>query len=145
MNLKYVKSIPFLGGRNFDESICDLAKNKFLLQFGEPFPESVKTKRRLMESILKARKQLTVNDDDNITLESIINDEDFTFTLTREIFEQIISNHLECFTKNFLDFIKEYKEATEIEELLPNLPDISKWNRNNVDNISSLFCGCSYR
>ena len=113
----YVKSIPFLGGRNFDESICDLAKNKFLLQFGEPFPESEKTKRRLMESILKARKQLTVNDDANITLESIINDEDFTFTLTKETFEQIISNHLESFTKNFLDFIKEYKEATEIEEI----------------------------
>ena len=89
-----------------------------------------------MESILKARKQLTVNDDDNITLESIINDEDFTFTLTKETFEQIISNHLESFTKNFLDFIKEYKEATEIEELLPNLPDISKWNINNVNNIT---------
>ncbi len=70
-----------------------------------------------MESILKARKQLTVNDDANITLESIINDEDFTFTLTKETFEQIISNHLESFTKNFLDFIKEYKEATEIEEI----------------------------
>ena len=59
----YVKSIPFLGGRDFDEAIFKYAQMQFLLKFHTPFPDEPKKKLNLMENIIKQRKQLTVNND----------------------------------------------------------------------------------
>ena len=113
----YVKSIPFLGGRDFDEALFKYAQNKFLMQFHTPFPDAPKYKLRLMESIIKQRKQLTVNNEVTITIESIINDEDFSFVLTREIFHSIISSPLQEFSSKYMEFLHECQEILPLNEI----------------------------
>ena len=113
----YVKSIPFLGGRDFDEALFKYAQNKFLMQFHTPFPDAPKYKLRLMESIIKQRKQLTVNNEVTITIESIKDDEDFSFVLTRELFHSIIASQIQEFSSKYMEFLHECQEILPLNEI----------------------------
>ena len=113
----YVKSIPFLGGRDFDEALFKYAQNKFLMQFHSPFPDAPKYKLRLMESIIKQRKQLTVNNEVTITIESIKDDEDFSFVLTRELFHSIIASQIQEFSSKYMEFLHECQEILPLNEI----------------------------
>ena len=113
----YVKSIPFLGGRDFDEALFKYAQNKFLMQFHSPFPDAPKYKLRLMESIIKQRKQLTVNNEVTITIETIKDDEDFSFVLTRELFHSIIASQIQEFSSKYMEFLHECQEILPLNEI----------------------------
>ena len=113
----YVKSIPFLGGRDFDEAIFKYAQMQFLLKFQCPFPDNPKYKLNLMEAIIKQRKQLTVNKEVTVTIESIKNDEDFSFVLTRDLFHSIIAPSLQEFSSKYMEFLDECKEIIPLEQI----------------------------
>ena len=113
----YVKSIPFLGGRDFDEAIFKYAQMQFLLKFHTPFPDEPKKKLRLMENIIKQRKQLTVNNDVTISIVSIINDEDFSFVLTRDLFQSIISSLIQEFSSKYMEFLDECQEIIPLNNI----------------------------
>ncbi len=107
--VKKVKSLPNLGGRNFDmEIIKECLKN---------YPEEIqqqityKSKIRLLETVEAARKKLTVNKEISIVVESFYKDEDLEYYLTKENFEKIIKNELDIIENSFIEFSCEiYKE-----------------------------------
>ena len=98
-------TIPFLGGRNFDEKLYQFCCKKFNEKNGKDISNNNKVKIRLMNAIEKARKMLTVNKDAIISIDSLYDGIDFTYTLTREEFEKdIIKDEIEIFKKTFESF-----------------------------------------
>ena len=90
-------TIPFLGGRDFDEAIYDISKNN-------------KIKIRLLTPISKARKTLTVNKDAQISVDSLSDDIDFSLLLTRENFEKLIEDKVKLFKQELINFIQRNKQ-----------------------------------
>ena len=114
-------SIPFLGGRDFDEEIFKFCALKFKEKTNFDIINDKKCKLKLLNVISKARKNLTVNQDTNIMVDSLYNDEDFNYLLTRVEFEKIISKQIELFKNIFNNFyiknLEKFKglEITNIE------------------------------
>ena len=113
----YVECLPYLGGRNIDFIILDkiledynkneevkeelkkIKKDKFI-------PDS-KLLLRILESIEKGRKALTVNKDTTILVESLFADIDLEYKLKKEDFENLIQvEFLNKFEKAFESFYK---------------------------------------
>ena len=113
----YVECLPYLGGRNIDFIILDkiledynkneevkeelekLGKDKFI-------PDS-KLLLRILESIEKGRKALTVNKDTTILVESLFADIDLEYKLKKEDFEKLIKDEfLNKFEYAFKSFYK---------------------------------------
>ena len=112
MNLKF-----YMLRRDFDEAIFKYAQMQFLLKFHTPFPDEPKKKLNLMENIIKQRKQLTVNNDVTILIDSIINDEDFSFVLTRDLFQSIISSLIQEFSSKYMEFLDECQEIIPLNNI----------------------------
>ena len=107
--MKKVKSIPNIGGRNFDLAII----NECLKKYSEEQKSQLtyKSKFRLLEAVEAARKKLTVNNDISIVVESFYKDNDLEYYLTKEKFEKIIKNELNIIENSFIEFSCEiYKE-----------------------------------
>ena len=107
-----VKSLPNIGGRNFDMAIAKKCLEKYTEE--EQKGLTYKSKIRLLETVEAARKKLTVNKDISIVVESFHKDDDLEYyltKLTKEKFENIIQNELEIIEKKFIEFSCEiYKE-----------------------------------
>ena len=102
-----VKSIPYLGGRDFDEIIFKYVKIQFKNQFGIDFPENIpKKKVFVFQNIKKCRENLSINQEMEIKLDSFYNDNDFTVKLSRDKFEGLVFNLFEIFSNEFHSFIK---------------------------------------
>ena len=99
-------TIPFLGGRDFDNEIFKYCANVFLKQSGIDINKNIKIKLRMMERIAKWRKALTVNTDVQFSFESLADDQDLNFLMTRTQFESIIRNKTQEFKSYFSDFYK---------------------------------------
>jgi molecular chaperone DnaK (HSP70) len=113
----YVTCIPNIGGRNFDEEIMKYCINEFLIKENiknEDFNFTNKMKYRLLESIKKARIQLTVNTESQILVDVFYNDIDLDIILTREKFEELIKNNLEEIDKYFNNIINYAKKKNII-------------------------------
>jgi molecular chaperone DnaK (HSP70) len=114
-------SIPFLGGRDFDEEIFKFCSIKFKEKTNFDILNNKKCKLKLLNVISKARKNLTVNQDAHIIVDSLYNDEDFNYLLTRNEFENIISKQINLFKNIFQNFylknLENFKglEITNIE------------------------------
>ena len=96
--------IPFLGGRDFDEAIYKYCCDKFKSENNIDISSDNKVKLRLMQPIIKARKNLTVNKDAQIAVDSLYNDIDFTLLLSRDTFEDIIKDKLNMFRNELIFF-----------------------------------------
>ena len=96
--------IPFLGGRDFDEAIFKYCCEKFKNENNIDISNDKKTKLRLIPSILKARKNLTVNKDAHISVDSLAEDIDFSLILTRDEYEKIIKDKLDIFRNELIRF-----------------------------------------
>ena len=104
------ETIPFLGGRDFDEAIYKFCCEKFNKENGIDISKNNKTKLRLLTPISKARKILTVNKDAPINVDSLSDDIDFSLLLTRENFEKLIEDKIQLFKQELVNFIERVKK-----------------------------------
>ena len=103
-------TIPFLGGRDFDEAIYKYCCDEFNKKSGIDISKNNKTKLRLLTPISKARKTLTVNKDAQISVDSLAEDNDFSLLLTRENFEALIKDKVQLFKQELVNFIERNKK-----------------------------------
>ena len=103
-------TIPFLGGRDFDEAIYKFCCEKFNKDNGIDISKNNKIKIRLLTPISKARKTLTVNKDAQIRVDSLSDDIDFSLLLTRENFEKLIEDKVKLFKQELINFIQRNKQ-----------------------------------
>ena len=103
-------TIPFLGGRDFDEAIYKYCCDEFNKKNGIDISKNNKTKLRLLAPISKARKTLTVNKDAQISVDSLAEDIDFSLLLTRENFELLIKDKVQLFKQELVNFIERNKK-----------------------------------
>ena len=96
--------IPFFGGRDLDDAIFKYCCEKFKNENNIDLLNNKKAKLRLIQPIMKARKNLTVNKDAQISVDSLAEDIDFTLLLNREEFEKIIKDLLDKFRNELINF-----------------------------------------
>ena len=96
--------LPFLGGRDFDDAIFRYCCEKFKNENNIDLTNDRKAKLRLIPPIMKARKNLTVNKDAQIAVDSLAEDIDFTTLLSRDEFEKIIKDKLDMFRNELIHF-----------------------------------------
>ena len=112
-------TIPFLGGRDFDEAIYKYCCDKFYKDNKIDISKNEKIKLRLLAPITKARKSLTVNKDAQISVDSLSDDIDFSIIITREEFEKLINDKVQLFKEELINFCNRNKK---------NYPDIDFTN-----------------
>ena len=113
-------TLPFLGGRDFDNKIFDYCSKNFLDTYGIDISKDNKIKLRMMNPIVKARKNLTVNKDTHINIESLKNDNDLNLILKKEDFESLIKDELALF-KNELQKFCDYNKKKYPDAILTNI------------------------
>ena len=96
--------IPFLGGRDFDDAIFKYCCDKFKSENNIDISQDKKVKLRLIQPIMKARKNLTVNKEVQISVDSLAEDIDFTCLLSRDEFEKIIKDKLDLLRNELIRF-----------------------------------------
>jgi len=85
------------GAREFDMNLAQFFSDVFKKKYGTEPIKSNKIKLRMMDAIQKTRKILTVNKEATLSIESLMDDEDLSYHLTREEFEKIIAVTVENF------------------------------------------------
>ena len=108
-----VMCLYYFGGRDFNHKIMKRCEEVFKEKFKKIIPNNAKIKYRLFENVEKARKVLTVNKETSITIDSLYDDEDFSYILTKDEFEKLISNDIKLFSDNLNNFYKEASELTK--------------------------------
>ena len=108
-----VMCLPYLGGRNFNMKIMKKCQDIFKEKFKKEIPNNSKIKYRLFETIEKIRKVLTVNKEASINVDSLYDDEDFSYLLKVEEFEKIISEEIKIFMEQLNIFYKESSDLTK--------------------------------
>ena len=94
----------FCGGREFDYLIAQKLSDDFEKKYGSNPMEAPKCRIRLIDTITKVRKSLTVNKEITISVDSLMDGEDLVYNLTRDEFEKIIEPTVKKF-----EFEKETK------------------------------------
>ncbi len=134
--VKKVKVLPNIGGRNFDYKLLDECKKYFKKK--EKIPDDEKNFEqifqkqilRILESIAKGRKLLTVNKETKIIIEQIYNDEDLKYSLTREKFNKIIQDEFNTIKEELKNFTKDIsineEYIIEIAGEIMRYPDFQK-------------------
>lgn len=85
-----VTSERFCGAREFDYLLMEHFCNVFKSKYGSDPMKSPKCRLRLMDAIAKTRKTLTVNKEASLSVESLMDDEDLFYNLSKDEFEKII-------------------------------------------------------
>ena len=135
-----VENIIFFGGRNLNEIIYDECLKEFEKKNKRKMNITGRNTIRLMEEIEKSRKNLSINDDAEIIVDSIDNDIDFQYTITKKKFYEITRDQIKEFEKKFKEFYKEVNKKYEIYKIemggqlmrTPILQEIIK----NISNIN---------
>lgn len=91
-----------LGARDIDLFVFDLYQKKFEEDSGNLVSDFPKGRMRLLEGIEKQRKVLSANEDASCNVEYLVEEDDFSYTMTRETFEKLAGSVFERF-KGFLD------------------------------------------
>ena len=141
-NVKYVKCLPNIGGRNFDEKIFNycIKESKF-----NKIEISERMKFRLYEEIRKKRIKLTVNDEINIEVESFYEDEDLEIVLKKNKFEELISDLIKEIDNSLIKIIDYAKnkniniDFVEIADDLMRTPILQKIIEDKKIKISKTF------
>jgi heat shock protein 4 len=101
-----VTSERFCGAREFDYLIMEQMSALFKKKYGCDPITSPKCRIRMLEAIMKTRKILTANKEANLSIESLMEDEDLSYNLTRDEFEKIIEPVLNKFRNLLLNAIQ---------------------------------------
>ena len=135
-----VENIIFFGGRNLNEIIYDECLKEFETKNKRKMKITGRNTIRLMEEIEKSRKNLSINDDAEIIVDSIDNDIDFQYTITKKKFYEITRAQIKVFEKKFKEFYKEVNNKYEIYKIemggqLMRTPILQKIIKNisNID------------
>ena len=89
----------FCGGREFDYLIAQKLSDDFEKKYGSNPMEAPKCRIRLIDTITKVRKSLTVNKEITISVDSLMDGEDLVYNLTRDEFEKIIEPTVKKFER----------------------------------------------
>ena len=106
IKILYSKSNKYIGCRDFDMEILNLLEKLYPSQIS-PIKKNKKYFIKLLQSIEKSRKMITVNTESSINFE--LGEDLINFNLTRENFNTIISPDLTLFKKFISDFFFEAK------------------------------------
>ena len=115
--VKNVVNIPFLGGRDFNNRIFEFCLKKFKEEYNRDLTVTGRIKVRLMEEIEIKRKILSINDEVNINIDGIEKGIDFSFIMEKSEFEEIISNEIELFKREFKLFYDKIKTKYKISKI----------------------------
>ena len=115
--VKEVKNIPFLGGRDFNYRIFELCLKKFEEENKRKLVITGRNKIRLMEEIENKRRILSINDDVNFNVDGIEREIDFSYTMERSEFEEIISKEIDLFKTKFKSFYEKVKSQYKISKI----------------------------
>jgi heat shock protein 4 len=107
-----VTSERFCGARDLDYLLMEHYGAKFKAKYGCDPLKNTKTKLRMIDVISKCRKILTGNKETTLNIDSLMEDEDMHFNITREEFEKIC----EPIFKKFKDILS--KALSEASKLL---------------------------
>ena len=130
MKVISVTSERFCGGRDFDYLLAKQISEDFKTKFNCDPMSAPKVRIRLIDTITKIRKTLTVNKDAQINIDNLMDGEDLTYTLTKEDFEKIINPTAEKFRNLCLKSLKHLTEEAKI----------------NLDKVHSIeMVGCAVR
>ena len=110
-----VSSERFCGAREFDYLIAKKLSDEFEKKFGCNPMEAPKTKIRLIDTISKVRKSLTVNKEISISVDSLMEGEDLFYNLTRDEFEQIIAPVVKKFEDLCKRAIEQFEKDTKLK------------------------------
>ena len=124
--VKDVESFPLFGGRNLNQLILNECKTKFLEKNEIKDKITQKNIVRLLEEIEKKRKQLSINTDTTIIVESFYQSIDLESVITKEEFEILIANEISKIkqyltnfkNKHFKNFFPEYFDVEIAGELM---------------------------
>jgi heat shock protein 4 len=101
-----VTSERFCGAREFDHLIMEKMSEVFKKKYGLDPITSPKCRIRMVDAISKTRKILTSNKEAALSIESLMEDEDLHYNLTRDEFEKIIEPVLNTFRNLLLTAIQ---------------------------------------
>jgi len=104
-----------LGGRQFDYLLFQKFGEEFEKKYGCDPRTAVKPRLRMLDSIEKMRKLLTLKKESEINCESLMEDEDFSRSFKREELEELILPVIEDFKKHLADSIA--KSGINCDEL----------------------------
>jgi molecular chaperone DnaK (HSP70) len=99
----------FCGARDIDYILMEHYGGKFKQKYGCDPLKSTKCKLRLLETIAKVRKILTGNRDTNLTIDSLMEDEDMNYTVSREEFENLSAPVITRFRQTLLKALEDAK------------------------------------
>ena len=105
----------FCGAREFDYLIAEKLSEDFEKKYGSNPMEAPKCKIRLIDTITKVRKSLTVNKDITISVDSLMDGEDLVYNLTREEFEKIIDPVVKKFENLCKKAIQNFEKETKMK------------------------------
>jgi len=119
-NKKLVKVISvtserFCGAREFDYLIAQKLSEDFEKKYGSNPMEAPKCKIRLIDTITKVRKSLTVNKEITISVDSLMDGEDLVYNLSRDEFEKIIEPVVKKFEQLCKNAIEKFEKETKLK------------------------------
>ena len=110
-----VSSERFCGAREFDYLIANKLSEDFEKKYGCNPMEAPKCKIRLIDTITKVRKSLTVNKEITISVDSLMEGEDLVYNLSRDEFEKIIEPVVKKFENLCKVAIERFEKETKIK------------------------------
>ena len=105
----------FCGGREFDYLIAQKLSDDFEKKYGSNPMEAPKCRIRLIDTITKVRKSLTVNKEITISVDSLMDGEDLVYNLTRDEFEKIIEPTVKKFENLCKYAIEKFEKETKMK------------------------------
>ena len=112
-----VDNIIFFGGRDFNYKIYKRCLEIIKKDNNEEIEETGKMKLKLMEVIEKERKNLTVNNEVTIHVDSVYNDYDLFYLLKKEEFEKLIEDDVNYFKDRFQKFYNKFKYKDKLYKI----------------------------
>ena len=88
-----------LGTRDFDWKLLEFYADMCQKKFGVDIKANAKTRLRMLDAIEKQRKILSANSEAVLNVDNVAEDEDLSYTLTREKFEEIIAPVVQRFVQ----------------------------------------------
>ena len=110
-----VSTERFCGAREFDYLIALKLSEDFEKKFGSNPMEAPKCKIRLIDTITKVRKSLTVNKEITISVDSLMDGEDLVYNLSRDEFEKIIEPVVKKFENLCKTAIEKFEKETKLK------------------------------
>ena len=115
MKVISVATERFCGGREFDYLIAQKLADDFEKKYGSYPMDAPKCRIRLIDTITKVRKELTVNKEISIFVDNLMEGEDLVYNLTRDEFEKIIKPTVKKF-KNLCKYaIEKFEKETKMK------------------------------